>query len=116
MYGPSATGFAPCCRIAFFGALGPVGIGGSCETGGLGVGGVVGGVVPPLCVGDEENLEDMLDSHEFRLVLGDGEPDLGMLPFNVWVLSVEALLEKPGRCGGMAFGVDAGFGDGSGGC
>jgi hypothetical protein len=59
----------------------------------------------------------MLDNQEFRLELGDGEPEFGMLPFNVAVFSVlEVLLEKPGRCGGMAFGVEVWFGDGSDGC
>ncbi len=47
----------------------------------------------------------MLDSHEFlRDVLGDGDPDFGMLPFNVIVFSDELLLEKLGRLG-IAFGV-----------
>jgi hypothetical protein len=42
----------------------------------------------------------MLDSHEFLRV---GDPDFGMLPFNVIVFSPELLLEKPGLLG-MAFG------------
>ena len=71
----------------------------------------------PLWFGDEENFEDMLDNQEFRLELGDGETDFGRLPFNVAVFSAfEILLENPGRCGGMAFGAVAWFGDGSDGC
>jgi hypothetical protein len=53
-------------------------------------------------------LEEMVDNHEFLLgVLGDGDPDLDKLPFNVIVFSVELLLEKLGRPG-------IGFGDGEG--
>lgn len=49
----------------------------------------------------------MLDNHEFlRDVFGDGDPDLGKLPFNVIVLSDEVLLEKFGRPG-------IGFGEGA---
>jgi hypothetical protein len=59
----------------------------------------------------------MLDSHEFRRELGDGEPFFGTLPFNVAVLSlVELVLEEPGRCGGMAFGVEFWLGIGTAGC
>jgi len=69
--------------------------------------------------GEEENLEDMLDSHEFRLEFGDGDTDLGMLPFNVVDFSIELLefvLEKPGLCAAIDFGgVDVVVGDGSGG-
>lgn len=107
-------GFTLCGRIAFFGALGPVGIGGSCDAGGLGAGGVVGGLLGVCC--EEENLEEMLDSHEFRLELGDGDPDLGMLPFKVAIFSVDVLLENPGLCAAIGLGgVDAAIGDGSGG-
>ena len=102
MYGASPLGLALCCRIAFFGALGPVGIGGSWDAGGV-VGGVVArGVV--VCPGEEENLEDMLDNHEFRRVFGDGDPDFGTLAFKVAVFSVEVLLEKPGLCAGIGLG------------
>jgi len=49
----------------------------------------------------------MLDNHEFLLVvLGDGDPDFGKLPFSVIVFSVELLLEKLGRPG-MDLGDDA---------
>lgn len=66
------------------------------------------------CPGEEENLLDMLDSHEFRLEFGDGDPDFGTLPFKVAVFSVEVLLEKPGLCTGIGLGgVDVGVGDGS---
>jgi hypothetical protein len=54
----------------------------------------------------------MLDSHEFRLELGDGDPDLGMLPFKVAIFSVDVLLENPGLCAAIGLGgVDAGIGD-----
>lgn len=67
-----------------------------------------------VCPGEEENLEDMLDNHEFRLEFGDGDPDLGMLPFKVAVFSVEVLLEKPGLCAAIGLGgVDVVVGDGS---
>lgn len=61
----------------------------------------------PLCApGEDENLEEMLDNHEFRRpVFGDGDGDFGMLPFNVAVFSGEVLLEKPGRWGGIGFGA-----------
>ena len=72
--------------------------------------GLPGGVCCPLLApGEEENLDEKLDNHEFRLdVDGDGDPDFGALPFRVAVFSVDVLLEKPGRCGGIAFG-DAGW-------
>lgn len=111
MYGASPVGLALCGNIAFFGALGPVGIGGSCDAGGLGARGVVRGVV--VCPGDDENLLEILDSHEFRLELGDGDPDLGMFPFNVIVFSVDALLEKPGLCAAIGLGGVEEVGDGS---
>lgn len=46
--------------------------------------------------GEEENLEEMLESHELRRDGdGDGEPLLGGFPFNVGVLSpFELLLVK----------------------
>lgn len=57
--------------------------------------------------GDDENLEDMLDNHEFLLAgLGDGVLDP---PFIVCAFSVELLLENVGRCGMcMVFGVAGG--------
>jgi hypothetical protein len=85
--------------MAFLGAIGPVGTGGSADDGGVLVTGGLGGAALAwawaLCApGEEENLEDMLDSHEFRRVpFGDGEPVFGRLPFNVTVLSDEPLLE-----------------------
>jgi hypothetical protein len=66
-------------------------------------GGVYCGVWAP---GEEENLEEKLDNHEFlRDELGEGEPDLGRGPFNVTVFSVEELLVKPGLCAGIGFGA-----------
>jgi hypothetical protein len=106
VYGTSPIGFAACGRTAFFGVLGPVGIlssgMGIAEREGLPWG---GGTVPACAPGDEENLEDILDSHEFRRdeLLGEGD----FPPFIVVVLSVELLLENPGRCG-IGFGDDGG--------
>lgn len=69
-----------------------------------------------LCPGEEENFEEKLDNHELRLELGDGDPPLGILPFNVVVFSVEELLEKPGLCAAIGLGgVEAVVSDGSGG-
>ena len=77
--------------------------------------GVAGDVL--LCPGEEENLDDMLESHEFRRELGDGDPDFGMLPFGMAVLSIEVLeivLENPGLCGVIALGSrEVVVGDGS---
>lgn len=56
--------------------------------------------------GDEENLEEKLDNHEFRRdVLGEGDTAFGRAPFNVTVFSADGLLEKPGRCAGIGFGA-----------
>ncbi len=100
MYGESpAPAFTPCGNMAFFGAIGPVGIGGSAEDGGVLVTGGLGGAVLACtwalwAPGEEENLEDMLDSHEFRRVtFGDGEPAFGRLPLSVTVLSDEPVLK-----------------------
>ena len=72
-----------------------------------------------MCPGEEENLDDMLDNHEFLLALGDGEPDLGMLPFEIVVFSIElfeVVLENPGLCEAIALGcVEVVVGHGSGG-
>lgn len=57
-----------------------------------------GGVVPVCVPGEEENLDDMLDSHEFRREVVPGDGDFAP-PFCVTVLSVELLLENPGRWG-----------------
>ena len=103
MYGASPTGFGLCCRIAFLGALGPKGITGSWLAGGA-EGGVAGCML--VCPGEEENFEDMLDNHEFRLVVGEGVPALGMLPF-VTPFSIEELelvLVKPGLCAVIGLG------------
>lgn len=73
-----------------------------------GIGGVVegavvgGGVVVPAAPGEEENFEEMDESHELRREM-PGEEGLEPL-FNVVVLSVELLREKLGRCG-MGFGA-----------
>jgi hypothetical protein len=58
------------------------------------------------CVpGEEENFEEMVDSQEFRRdVLGEGEAGFCGVPFSVEVLSVDVLLEKPGRWG-IGFGA-----------
>lgn len=56
--------------------------------------------------GEEENLEDMLESHEFRRP-GDGEADFGRLPFAAAILSLEGLfLERPGLLFGMGLGAE----------
>jgi hypothetical protein len=62
-----------------------------------------------LCApGEEENLEDMLESHEFRRdVFGDVETFFGTTaPFSVTVFSVELDLEKLGLC--IDFGDEGG--------
>jgi hypothetical protein len=98
VYGTSPAGFTACWRTAFFGAFGPVGMCGSCVGGVVAAVGSVGGGVFPVCApGEDENLEDMLDNHEFRLD-GPGDGALGP-PFIVCVFSVELLLENDGRCG-----------------
>jgi hypothetical protein len=97
-----------CCSIAFFGELGPEGTGDSGIGGvevwaGVVAGGVYCGVWAP---GEEENLEEKLDNHEFRRDgLAEGELDFGRGPFNVTAFSVDELLEKPGRCAGIGFGA-----------
>ena len=53
-----------------------------------------------------ENLEEMLESHEFRRdVFGDVERFFGRLPFSVTVFSDELLLVKLGRLGIVFGGV-----------
>ena len=73
----------------------------SCAGGVVGKFGLAGAVVPfwATCVpGEEENLDEILDSQEFlRVVPGEGEAAFGEVPFNVEVLSVEVVLAKPGR-------------------
>ena len=104
MYGTSPAGFAPCGRMAFFGALGPEGTLASGVEGRLVAVGLFG-EAPALCEAGE-NLEDMLDNHEFRLDVVPGEGVLDT-PFTAAPLSVEEpLLENPGRAG-----IDIGFGD-----
>jgi hypothetical protein len=68
-----------------------------------------------VCPGEEENFEDILDNHEFRLVVGEGDPALGMLPFvaDFSIEELEVVLEKPGLCavialGGVGVGSDGG--------
>lgn len=93
VYGESPVAFAPCGSIAFLGECGPDGTGGSS---GLGVaGGVEAGEALALCA-PGENLEEILDSHEF-LRTGDcpGLPP----PLTVIVFSEEALLVNPGLVG-----------------
>lgn len=120
MYGASpGAAFTACCNIAFLGDCGPVGIGGDSGSSEMGAGaaGGLAGEMGGLCAwcmrcalcapGEEENLEDMLDNHEFRRELGEGEPVFGEFPFADGGLSVEALLEYVGRCG-IGFGA-AGF-------
>lgn len=95
--------------MAFFGWLGPVGTYGSVEGGVVaGAGGVAGVVLTLLVLGvEEENLEEILDSHEFRReLLGEGDPDFDMLPFPVPDLSVDPLLANPGLLFGIVFGAD----------
>lgn len=58
-------------------------------------------------LGEDENLDEKLDNHEFRRdVLGDGEPVFGRLPFSVTVLSVDELLANPGLLFGIYLGED----------
>lgn len=77
-----SPGFWPCGKIAFFGAFGPLGLGSF--SSGIGSSGVLGegdvGMTPAmaLLLGEEENLDDMLESHELRRP--PGEADLGKLP------------------------------------
>ncbi len=106
MYGTSPELFTPCGNIAPFGDAGPVGTTGSCAgVAVLGTGGLVGGVFPLCAPGEDENLDEILDNHEFRRpAFGDGDGGFGMLPFNIAVFSVEMLLEKPGRWG-FGFGA-----------
>lgn len=77
-----SPGFCPCGRMAFLGAFGPLGLGSfSSGVGSSGVLGIAGeGTTPAiaLLLGEEENLEDMLESHELRRP--PGEADLGKLP------------------------------------
>lgn len=82
VYGALPSGFCPCGKIAFFGAFGPDGRGSlSSGVGAREVLGVAGDGNTPaiaLLLGEEENLEDMLESHELRRV--PGEADFGKLP------------------------------------
>jgi hypothetical protein len=56
--------------------------------------------------GEEENFEDILESHEFRRVVpGDGDC-FPALPFNVTVLSEDALLAKLGLGVGVGLGLE----------
>lgn len=56
-----------------------------------------GGVVPVCAPGEDENLEDMLDNHEFRL---DKFVDGGLLAaFDEAAFSAELVLVNVGRCG-----------------
>jgi len=82
------------------GALGPAGTGLSCAGEVAGTGGLPGGVWLLCAAGEEENLEEMLESHEFRReVFGDVETFLGTtVPFSVTVFSEELLLVKLGLC------------------
>lgn len=51
-----------------------------------------------VCPPEVENLDDMLDSHEFLLpAFAEGVVAFGVPPFRVDVFSVEVLLEKLGR-------------------
>lgn len=107
MYGTSPLTLTACGSMAFFGELGPVGTGTSGIVGVVDTGGLLFWAGFGCAPGDDENLEEMLDSHEFlRDVVGDGVPDFGRLPFNVIVFSDELLLAKLGRPG-IAF-ADAG--------
>lgn len=58
-----------------------------------------------MVAGEDENLEEKLDSHEFRREPGDGEPVFGRLPF-VTVFSVDILLAYPGLLFGVGFGEE----------
>lgn len=73
-----------------------------------GTGGVEGGGFALFTLGaEEENLEEILDSHEFRReLLGEGDPDFDILPFTFIVLSVDPLRAKPGRLVGIDFGAE----------
>jgi hypothetical protein len=123
VYGASpGAAFTACCNIAFLGDCGPIGTGGDSGSSDIDVvavvvvvGGLAAGIrelcawcaLCALCTpGDEENLEDMLDNHEFRRELGEGEAAFGEVPFTLSGLSVEALLEYVGRCG-IGFGAAA---------
>ncbi len=109
MYGTSPETFTPCGNMAFFGALGPVGTVTSGIVGDVDTGGLPFWIGAGCAPGDDENLEEMLDNHEFLLVVfGDGDTDFGRLPFSVIVFSVELLLEKLGRPPGIGLGDDAG--------
>lgn len=92
--------------IAFFGAWGPVGTGGSELVGELVATGGLGAAPCALCTpaGEDENFEDIVDSHEFRRAGGE-DKFFGRLPFPFCgiVLSDEPLLGKPGLCIGMGF-------------
>ena len=95
MYGISPPTFTACCKIAFLGALGPGGTGGSSFIGLVTMGGEPGGVCCAACTAAEENLAEMLDSHEFLLdTPGGGVVDFGMLAPSVIVFSVDGFLEK----------------------
>lgn len=69
--------------------------------------GELGAAPCALCTpaGVDENLEDMVDSHEFRRP-GEEDKFFGRLPFPFCaiVLSDELLLVKPGLCVGMGLG------------
>ena len=68
-----------------------------------------------FCPAEFENLEDMLDSHEFLLgVFVGGVSAFCAPPFSVEVFSVEVVLEKLGRCeaGLCAAGAGSFAGDG----
>lgn len=103
VYGSSPELFATCGSMTFFGACGPCGTPGSTIGSSAGTCGLEGGGVLVLCtVGadDEENLEEMLESHEGRR---GGEGDVPGAPFS------------PGRGGadleGVGTGADSGGGE-----
>jgi hypothetical protein len=67
-------------------------------------GGVLGGVW--VAAGEEENFEDILESHEFRRELPSDGGCFPTLPLSVAVLSEEPLLAKLGLGVGIGFGLE----------
>jgi hypothetical protein len=65
--------------------------------------GVVGCVL--FVAGEEENLEEILESHEFRREIGDGGC-FPTLPFSVAVFSDDALRAKLGLGVGIGLGLE----------